>query len=172
MYCKDRAGVFGGGCTVYEKRASHVSCHHITFVCVYKCEYISSQVYTSLSEQGLCHRSSEPTKKTQGKLSHRVDAADRMWGYDGQWRNMCWRSELNPSYRWQVSVSVEADDRWHLTPLNIRSANITLVSMSCPIRIDCSTSTLLHGQVTAVSSSSLVMMMLHIDPITTVCCAE
>lgn len=64
-------------------------------------------------------------------------------------------------------------DRWHLTPLNIRSADIPLVSISRrPIRIDCSTSLLLHGQVTAVSPSSLIMMTPRIDPRTAVCCAE
>lgn len=135
-------------------------------------ETVSDSTHIPPSVSSSCHRSSGPTKKTPGTVSHRVDAADRMWGYDGQWRNMCWHWELNPSYRWQVSVSVEAYDRWHLTPLNSRSADIPLVSMSRPIRIDCSTASLLHGQVTAVSSSSLVMMMLHIEPITAVCCAE
>lgn len=115
----------------------------------------------------LCH--SGRTKKTHGTVNHRVDAADRMWGYDGQWRNMHRHWELNPSYWWQVSVSVKAGDQWYLTPLNSRSVDIPLVSTSCPIRIDCSTTTFLRGQVNAVSSSSLTMMMLLIDLLTAVC---
>lgn len=63
-------------------------------------------------------------------MNYRLDSADRMWGYDGQWRNMCWHWELNPSYRWQASVSVEVQDQWYLTPLSRRSADIPLVSIS------------------------------------------
>lgn len=71
------------------------------------------------------------------------------------------------------SVSrAEAYDRWDLTPLNIRSADIPVVCVPHPIRIDCSTSRLLVGQVTAVSSSCLILMMPCIDPLTAVCCAE
>lgn len=62
-------------------------------------------------------------------------------------------------------------DRLHLIRLNIRSADIPLISVSHPIRIDCSTSTVLHGQVTGISSSCLILMILHTDPLTAVCCA-
>lgn len=133
-------------------------------------ENVSDSTHILPPVSSSCH--SGPTKKTHGTVNHRLGAADRMWGYDGQWRNMCLYWELNPSYRWQVSVSVEAYDRWHLTPLNSRSADIPLVSTSCPIRIDCSTTTLLRGQVNAVSSLSLTMMMLCIDLTTAVCCVE
>lgn len=70
---------------------------------------------------------------------------------------------VNPSYWWQARVSVEAHNRWRLTPLNSRSADIPLVSASRPIRIDCSAAPLFHGQVIAGSSSSLTLMMLRID---------
>lgn len=62
-------------------------------------------------------------------------------------------------------------DRLHLIRLNIRSADIPLISVSHPIRIDCGTSTVLHGQVTGISSSCLILMILHTDPLTAVCCA-
>lgn len=111
--------------------------------------------------------------KTPGKVSHRVAAADRMWGYDGQRRNMRWHWELNPSYRWQVHVSAGDDDRWHLTLLNSTSADIPLAAAAArPIRIDCDTATLLCDQVTAAGCSFLIMMMLHIDPSTTACCVK
>lgn len=76
---------------------------------------------------------------------------------------MCWLWELNPSYWWQVSVSEETYDQWNLTLLNISSADTLLSLCFAPIRID-SSNFALHRQVTAVSSSCLILMMRHIVP--------
>lgn len=126
--------------------------------------------WPALSPRRISHRRG-PTKKTPGTVNHRVDIAGGTAGNDGQWRNMCRHWELNPSYQWQARVSAEAHNRWHLTPVNSRSADIPLVSASLPIRIDCSTALLIHG-VIAESSSSLTLIMSCIDLTTAVCYSE
>lgn len=138
-----------------------------TFLCFYYCKQSPSSQWRHLRVHlRLPPRRRGPTEKTPqggGGVNHRLGGADRTGGNDGQRRNTCCYWELNPSYRWQARVSVEAHNRWHLTPLNSPSADIPLVSASRPIRIDCSAASLFHGQVIAGSSSSSTLMMLRIE---------
>lgn len=133
------------------------------FITVNKVHPPTGEVSESNCNSFTPQRTHKKKLKHPGGGNHRLDSAARTGGNDGQRRNMCWDWELNPSYRWQAHVSVEAHNRWHLTPLNSRSADIPLVSASRPIRIDCSASSLFHGQVIAGSSSSLTLMMLCIN---------
>lgn len=148
---------------------------HCVYIYIYTRQWANSSLPLTTSQfppiyflQWATPRRSRPTKKAHGTVNHRLDAADRMYGYDGRWKNMWRQRELNLSYWWQVSVSAEAGDRWHLTPLNSTSADIPLVSASSPIRIDCSATALLGRRANAVSSSSSAMMALCIDLMTAV----
>lgn len=151
--------------------------YFILYIYIYKCKYIPSSHWHCLRLhflQWAVHATGalDPQRKLMGKWvierTLQTGCEDMMGSGE-----TCASTESLIRLIDDRSVSPwEACDRWHLTPLKYQKCRHPPVSTSRPIRIDCSTSTLLHGQVTAVSSSSLITMMLHIDPIAAVCCVE
>lgn len=97
----------------------------LTFFCLYKCKYIPSAhsnllrflSLTSFSGQVMALEQQTHKESSWGKWVTESWLQTGGWGYDGQRRNICWHWELNPSYRWQVSVLVESLRSMALDPL-------------------------------------------------------